>query len=288
MRDVRGACAVLVACLFAGGCSDSQTPYSLIAGLRLLGAKSEPAEVAPESRVALTAYAVDPRGGEFTIDWAACVDPSIPGTGSVNTDCITVDSAPYLLPLGEGASIAATVPMLGADLLGGPDATGGVYLPVRLRVFEADARIDGIYRMRIAQGGPPNHNPTLASVDDVMAGAPLDAGAPTPERAGAAITLRASFAPGSAEPYPAPQPDGTEKPVCETLSVSWFSTAGRFSSDSTGRASDLPACEGSDDQTDTVLQLDTAAAPGSVVDLYVVARDERGGLDFAHRRLVVE
>jgi hypothetical protein len=279
---------VLLVCLFAAGCSDTLTPYSLITGLRLLGAKAEPAEAAAGQEVALTAFAVDPDGSPITFDWTACLAPPIPGTGTVNSDCLTVDGGPLLVPLGDGAMIKTMVPAAGADVLGDPDATGGRYLPIRLRTGTPATSIDGLFRLRWADGGALNHNPTLDAVaivtedgsGKVQSRSPLDAVTPTVVHRGDRLTLRATFSAGSDESYLVPQPDGTARMATEVLSVSWFTTAGSWSSDSTGA------------DTDTTLTLDkNLPASGSTpiqIDLYLVGRDERGGLDFMHRALRME
>ena len=65
--------------------------------------------------------------------------------------------------------------------------------------------------------------------------------------------------------------------VTETERTSWFSNAGDFSDDRTEHGQR------------TVLSLDELLpAVGSIIDIYAVAHEERGGVDFVHRTLRLE
>ena len=57
-----------------------------------------------------TALVVDPAGAMIAGAWDACTEPPAPGTALINPDCLQNDTAPYLVPLGDGLSIAAMVP----------------------------------------------------------------------------------------------------------------------------------------------------------------------------------
>ncbi|MGZ3441640.1 MAG: hypothetical protein ACXVDD_19100, partial [Polyangia bacterium] len=62
----------------------------------------------------------------------------------------------------------------------------------------------------------------------------------------------------------------------ETVRISWFTTAGSFDNDVTGVA-----------KPDTTLTLDKhLPAADTLIDLWVVARDERGGIDVKHATLM--
>jgi hypothetical protein len=66
--------------------------------------------------------------------------------------------------------------------------------------------------------------------------------------------------------------------VTETVRISWYTTAGEFDTDVTGPA-----------KPDTTLKLDKhQPAPGTTIDLWVVARDDRGGSDVMHRTLLFQ
>jgi hypothetical protein len=99
-------------------------------------------------------------------------------------------------------------------------------------------------------------------------------------RAGDRLSLGIAIADGSVETYVSPI-GGTSRtggPIEESLRTAWFTTAGDFGNDRTNDA-----------QPRTVLELDEfLPPPGSVIDVYAVTRDERGGCDFAHRTLRLE
>ncbi len=278
------AAALLVVVLALAGCGNGGENAAFVNGLRLLGARSEPPEAAPGDAATLTAWAVDPTGHAIDVEWSACTAPPVAGTGELNPSCITTDGGAPLDALGSGASLAITVPPYDIAALGPPDITGGVYLPFRIHLATSVAALDGVYRLRAPDGQPPNHNPTIAGlfvVTDADAGAaggvPLDESTPLPVHAGDVLTLEASFTADSAEPYTVALPDAPARATTETLSVVWYSTAGRLRHETTGA-----------DVAQT-LRLDRdLPAPGSLIDLWVVGQDERGGADMAHRTLLLQ
>jgi hypothetical protein len=163
---------------------------------------------------------------------------------------------------------------------------------VRVQVQAAQENVQAVYLLRYGLGlTPPNRNPTLAEISRV-AGAPnstvppegltpLADDSPLEVRVGEDITLRASFTSDSAETYLVPDGDPREgqlRSVTEILRVFWYATAGSMSEDVTGG-----------DKPDTVLTLNerlpSLGAEGALVDLYVVGREERGGIATAHRTL---
>jgi hypothetical protein len=170
------------------------------------------------------------------------------------------------------------MPMLGLDMVALPDATNGIYLQVRERVDADDKTLVATYGLRIhltrfggiVNPNPPNQNPTLLPSDDAV---------PATVHANDKVTLRATVTPESAESYVVYDGDPrttAPRTVTETVRVHWFTTAGTFSNDVTGIAEPI-----------TTLTLDKHLPPsGSTIDLWVVARDERGGCDTQHRSLV--
>jgi hypothetical protein len=257
--------------LLAVACNRSFTPAEHVEGLRVLAIKAEPPEVAPGGMTTLTALAVDTTGAQITVDWAACTEPAQPGNGIVNPDCLQNDTASFLVPLGSGASILGTLPTIDPNTFAPPDASGGIYLPVRARTSTSGDRVDTIYQMRLALGQPPNHNPTFAGIFVVAADGsttPLDEATPPDVSTGQTVKLRATFTPDSAETYM-----GQRGPLTEELRVAWFATGGTFSEPVTGPV-----------KPDTVFSVvDPLPGPGATIDLWVVGRDERGGTDFVHR-----
>jgi hypothetical protein len=260
-----------------GGCqSFSDPPVSFVAGLRVLGIQAEPPQIGPGASTTVTALVVDTDGGAPAASWNQCLLPPLPGQ-TVNTACVDGSAGAELQPIGAGLAIAFMMPQVTAASLGAPDATGGIYLPLVAAVDAAPQSLTAVYRLRLADAGPANTNPTIAgvfSVDASGATSPLDPGAPTPVPSGGAVSLTVTFAPDSAQSYTAA--DG--KVTTETLTTSWFCTAGDLSFEKTSAT-----------QPVTVLHLDQRLPPaGAQIDLYAVARDERGGTDFAHRTLLLQ
>ena len=262
----------------ASACTRSFTPASYVHGLRVLAVKAEPPEVAPGQSTTLTALAVDTTGAPVEVSWVACTEPALTGKGSINPDCFAAGAAPFLVPLGAGLSLTATVPNVTPSDFGPPDASGGLYLPIVLHATSASGALDAAYGLRLAQGTPPNQNPLLADVVEVLASGasvPIDEATPLEVHAGEELTLQARFAPGSDETY-AGAP-GQPAALTEVLSVAWFASGGSLSEAVTGL-----------DKPDTVWRADEdLPAPGGTIDLWIVGRDERGGTDWLHRTLVL-
>jgi hypothetical protein len=280
-----------------GACSTNEDPASYVNGLRVLGVKAEPPEIPlGGGATTLSTLAIDTMGRPISVTWAACLDPPTQGQ-AVNPDCVTQPDGGYLAPVGSGLSVYANLPATPLSALARPDASGGVYLPLLAQVSAGSDSLTASYLLRLGVIGMPNQNPTLSGVfvvpdlgDGGAGGAPMpiDDAHPQVLHAGDKITLRATFAPGSAEGYLIYDGDPritTPRSVTETLTVSWFATAGTFSGAATGV--DVP---------DTELHLDQARngpqvhlpVSGGTIDLWVVGRDERGGTDFLHRSIQFE
>ena len=225
----------------------------------------------------MTILVVGTQGQTATVAWSRCLLAPLPGQAS-NPDCVTNPQAPYNEAIGEGTTITTTMPAdITADELGQPDASGGVYLTLVARVTVAAETFAAVYRLRFGTGG--NQNPVLVGVTASGAAGTtmLDEANPLPVRQGDRLTLNSLLAPGSEESYVAPVVGPAGGPVKETERTSWYSNAGDFS----------------DDRTEigqrTVLSLDVLLpAVGSIIDIYVVAHEERGGVDFLHRTLRLE
>jgi hypothetical protein len=184
-----------------------------------------------------------------------------------------------------------------------PDVTGGYYQPVRANLSTPTGTLTGfdLERIRCDLANAPadvtvmynanyvlNSNPTIISValdPDGAATTLFASGAPAPATlatvsAGQAVTLRVSWADASAETYLvwnlASHTLDTHR---EALTVSWFTTAGLFAHDSSGRDEQDPA-----DDTDDVWTAPTTPGP---VYFWAVLTDIRGGVDFAQAKVEV-
>jgi hypothetical protein len=262
---------VLAGLLAAGCTTHPDSPVSFVAGLRVLAARAVPPEVAPGAVSQVSLLVVDTGGLPVTAQWSRCT--LAPRTGeAVNPGCVTGSGGPPTLEaLGGGTSIAFTMPQVTAAELGAPDATNGVYVPLVAQVSDGAEAVTTVYRLRLGGAEPPNMNPAIASVDvvDAAGGAtPIDPATPLLVSAGQMITLAATLAPGSAQTYTTV----TGMPQTETITVSWFSTAGALSVQKTSAS-----------QPNTVLDLskNPPNAAGNV-DLFAVAHDERGGVGYTH------
>jgi hypothetical protein len=276
-RILVSVCSASCVLVGLGGCqSFTDPPVSFVAGLRVLGIKAEPPQLAPGASTTVTTLVVDTYGGTPTASWSQCNLPPLPGQ-TVNTDCVDGSAGAALQPIGDGLTISFAMPQVAAASLGAPDATGGVYLPLVEAVNASPQTLTAVYRLRLADDAPANTNPTIAdviSIDAAGAMSPLDAATPMLVHSGEALSLSVTFAPDSAQTYTAA--DGTV--TIETLTTSWFCTAGELSFEKTSAT-----------QPETVLHLDQRLpATGTQIDLYAVARDERGGTDFAHRTLLLQ
>lgn len=209
---------------------------ALVSEPRLLALRAEPPEAAVAQQVTLTALvaAAEPAGFDpARIGWQLCLDRKpLSELGPVSPECLGLDAVEAVArPLGQGASVAATVPADACRLFGpelppprpgepsgrpvDPDPTGGFYQP--LLAFLDDTPNLGAVRLDCALGGAgrdaaidfrqrfvPNRNPeldrlTLAPED----GDELELNEATPASVppGGRATLRAQWAacPRSAE-----------------------------------------------------------------------------------------
>jgi hypothetical protein len=262
------------ACL--GGCQASgDLPVSYVAGPRVLAIKAEPPQIGPGESSSVTAWVVGTNGQTPTVSWSQCLRAPLPGQ-AINPDCLANPQAGYVQPIGEGVTVTVTMPAdITADALGLPDASGGVYLPLIARVSVGANQLVASYRLRLAQPGvSPNMNPvfTGVSVIDPSGATPLDEAVPRVVHAGDELTLSASFNPASNEPYLSPVGGPSGGLVTEVITTAWFSSGGEIT----------PSANASDPTIN--LRFDQRLpAPGATIDLYIVARDERGGTDTAHR-----
>jgi hypothetical protein len=207
-----------------------------------------------------------------------------------------------------------------------PDPGGGYYQPVRLRVRDGGERYSiGATRLACGLAGATaevaadfgaryrrNESPALASLALVRGGAVEPLAADTAVRAGETVTLRAAWeacptAPAcgdgvcgidedaagcaadcatpkgctGAEPYLVFDP-GTRSLVTrrEAIRVSWFATAGNLADDVVGRGADEAA-------TSTVENTWTAPATPGEARLWLVIRDDRGGIGWQGYQVTV-
>ncbi len=194
-----------------------------------------------------------------------------------------------------------------------PDTTGGYYQPVRLLAPSSSGEVVGIAETRLACGlngatadqasefskcYHANVNPVVDSL--ATGGVPLvtdENGATNPQQVGDRLALAVTWAACPPDATGSTCPDGCARSTgctgaepyvlfdantgslsckVEGLSTSWFATAGSFDDDRTGPASATTSLNG----------WRAPAVPG-LVHLWVVLRDDRGGVGWAEYALDV-
>ncbi|AKU92103.1 hypothetical protein [Vulgatibacter incomptus] len=303
--------------LLAAACSpDLNDRTSILDGPRVLAIRSEPAEAKPGTVVAYRAL-VGQAGSDPS--WAFCTARKpLAELGPVSTECMQV-SGESLVPFGEGFAASGKLPADGCRNFGpeaptakpgeppgrpvDPDVTGGFQQPLRLLVDTPEGPRFSLGGTRLScglAGVTPeqlsefqhryvaNENPELESVAVVGRGEALKPGdGKNQVRRGEKLALRASWKSCEAPPCAGAEPYVVFDPVSRTLvdrresiRVAWFATAGAFEHDRTGR-------DGEDPTTfvDNAWTAPDAAGP---VQLWVVIRDDRGGVGWLDYHLMVE
>src|SRR5437879_1996209 len=119
----RALVMLLVVCLY--GCQNfPDPPVSFLSGLRVLGVRADPPQVAVGEGGEMNLLAVDTTGGMANARWSRCLLTPLAGD-AVNPDCVTHESADFLQPIGDGLSVSTTMPPDAAATAGQPDATNG-------------------------------------------------------------------------------------------------------------------------------------------------------------------
>lgn len=271
------------------GCApELEDRVTLVEAPRVLAVRATPAEAMPGETVTVEALFVDAKGTRVDpVRWSLCVDRKpLAEAGTIASSCLTT---------GVPFSAALTVPTDACRQFGperpepkpgepsgrpsDPDATGGYYQPFRI---DAGSSVTfGELRIRCGLAGAtqeqsvdfalrnkPNANPKIVGLD-----------APSTAARGSVIDLRVAW--DAAETYPYFDP--VARAIVdrrEAIRVSWYANAGAFGSERTGRASDDRTLDSSN----------TWRAPSSAGDvtLWVVVRDDRGGVDFRALTLKVQ
>lgn len=313
MRGYTSPLSLILLFVAASGCKpDVGRAPSLIVGPEILAIQGDPPEISPGTNATYRFLMASPSGTLTDAQgaWDVCKLPKPPSeSNSVASACVTAAPGADV-----GPTFTAPVPGDACSLFGpntpspkpgepslrprDPDITGGYYVPVRLLVdnglgstlmaFEFERIFCGL------SGAPlsaiqeynakykKNSNPVLQGLSVVdPAGSAVDLLVPgAMVAAGSTVTLLASASPDSAEAFPVYDAvSQVLKQDVEALRVSWFASDGRFEDDRTNAdASSLVA-----------MNVWTApqVAEGTIVPLWVVLRDSRGGVDFASTSLTV-
>jgi hypothetical protein len=299
------------------GCSGELPPPSLVDRFRVLAVRAEPPEVAPGAAAALDLLIVDPyapaEGRARSFLWLACATPAgtsaaacaqfatdpsaaLPGVSTGDLTLASCDDPDGSLTggglclVGADETVTFTPP---TDFLVAGDASRAVTLFVAAATGDTDALTcvmqlvnEGSIatdcqvsykQLTVSGSATPNQNPGLAvvSLDD----ADLPDGEVTPVGPGDHV-LKATAVDGSAESFTAS--DGTAK--TEVLLLSWYVAAPAPGDPASTRApgklklyrTELPTTS---DETYT------APTEAGDVTLWVVIRDDRGGVGWLQRSL---
>ncbi len=302
---------------------------SIVSGPRLLAVQATPAEAATGKPFALKGLYVGPGGAQdaSAVDWAICLLPNPLGDPDPIAPGCFVETSSSLTPLGDGASVAGTIPSNACQLFGpdaptpapgqpaarptDPDATGGFYLPIRIHAggdwSAATERIacapNGVtlpVLTAFSNGYVPNENPALASLarvgsDGGATDVPPDGssgGARLTVAAGTHVTLRAAWAPCGSAPAAC---SGAEPylyidPATKQVATARESIVASFYA--SGGAFDLDRVgrEGADTATTADNGWTAPSEPGQTgeVHLWVVLRDSRGGVGWEAYTIAVQ
>ncbi len=310
-KTLATASLLITAAFVVTGCKpDLGAPISLVTGPRVLAIRGTPPEAGESASVLYDALTVD-IGGTVpapAINWAQCLVPNPPANGNdVSSGCLQIpDDA------GPAPTFTATLPANDCTLFGpetpppkkgqpptrpaDADTTGGYYQPIRA-VWTSDAGDQLSFALerilcplanaptddagKYATDYVPNDNPQLADLvlDPAGTATPLftasQSAPPSPGTvaAGQTVTLQVDWSPASAETFLVWDVVSLSLVMQqESLRLSWFATAGQFAHDASGRGNT---------ETETFTQNTWTApeTPGPVY-LWMVLRDNRGGIDF--------
>lgn len=299
-----GMAALLAALLGAAGCNDSFDPPSLVNHLRLVALQADPpwlslspaeqtvlrpkvvgvADGAPLCHAFGLCLATSAKGGAFgCLDDRMLVDLGQEATAAVDGSHVLealagaqrwaaeqgVSLEGVKPPTGDGKGPALNVQVLiglaeAAAFPGGCPAGIADWLAAGCQ--DRDRCVIGSKTLRVATAPTERHsNPTL---DDLLADGHSSAAQAPPDFSPGAIALTPVWSPGSLEAFDSGDAAG---PTKESLTFSWFATAGTFEKQ-----------RSYDAEPDNALTLEAGADP---VDVVVVARDGRGGVAWREVRL---
>lgn len=296
----------LASTLCAPSCKpDFGERQSLVDRAEVLAVRIDPPEAKPGETVTTTLLVVSPDGplDAPEASWAFCATPKLlTENGSVSAACLGAG----VTPIGDArGSVSAALPTSGCFDFGpetqsaevrprDADVTGGYYLPIRARVLAGAASEPltafGFARLTCNLANAPadaaarfkneyrrNANPTLSRIEARLESGEVvaltDRDAFTVPRS-ARVVLRAAWRPEDAESYALfDVQDQVIVTRRESLRVSWFTTAGSYAEDRTGRT---------DAELETFAEnVWTAPNDARTSHLSFVLRDSRGGVAFA-------
>jgi hypothetical protein len=265
----RAAAATLA--LLAAGCADEFTPSSLLDETRILALTSDPLEAGPGDVVTADALVYQAPGDTIASEtWTFCplTTGAAGGYRCVLEACET--PVPGSLTVNPLALAEACVAAAGGAPGGGEGVPVEVESVFRLRIqtgpraSRGDAPLEAVLRLPLSTVAPAARNlpPVLSSVTAGGVPAAPDTVVGRLPAAGGRLELAVEIDPASVQTYV----DGTGRTVQESVVVSFFTTAGRFTEE-----------RGEAPRATTVLEAEALPADATEAEVWIVARDLRGG-----------
>lgn len=257
-------------CLMCG-CEVPPLPnQGQIQHLRVLGIKSTPPSARPGTSIELTALVASPYIKPVTYQWYACAS-----TGDVNVGC--QDKANATL-LGEGAKVTYEIPK---DYL--PDKPSpellfrGKYLPITLVAKAGPHQEVATKRVVVSPLPMNNKNPSITELQLFQGQQDAALAAPWQVSAGVTCTLKPFLDMSMRESYLTLDTSGKLHTVDEVFQLTWFITEGSLSG---GRSSQEKAPNKTWKMPQAVPPLNQGK-----VNVYLVVRDGRGGIDWLEKAI---
>jgi hypothetical protein len=273
---VRAVVAAAVVAL-AAACTDTDfTPRWRVERLRVVAVVADPPDAQPGEAVTLTAVTATRAGatGEPRVVWASCPRMGIDNaTGARRCEGppTAVDGRVARVTLGEAPADGAPWAFFGIACLGGAIGLDPATMLPRCAGGEGEVFL----RTVRARRGAANHNPRIARV--LLGGLVLPPDEPMVFRGPGQVrgAVRVEFAEGAREAYDEAQPDGSARPVRESLVTQFLTDGGELGGSfrADGEGADAPH------------EVSYLAPSGRDARLWVVVSDGRGGFDVAARAL---
>ena len=304
-----------VVVLFVSGCEEDFPDFNVIRDFRLLAVRAEPPVLQPDESAMLDALVTEPGA---TYSWSWC---PIPGSSEVGFACAvteeqaqqavdavlgpgTVVVPPFVLGTDPAVSFAYSFPgslletlcaSLGVvplpDFADIPKCFGDSFpLHVQLTVEQGGKSITGVRELVLpyVAGGVTNRNPTVEAISVVLDGVrteiPSDGSLALPREKELQLILTVEDS--NAELYV--DEEGADGPaeVLEDLTATWFIEGGEVDKKRTSFFDGELSMDNL--RTNTWTLPASTVFPDSVMRLFVVLRDNRGGVDWIERSVLVE
>ena len=306
---------VLVSSLLTACLPNVDVDASAVTEARVVAVRMTPAEAAPGQEIALEALVADPvyTSTSAAPSWSRCdAQKPLAELGPVSRTCL--DDASARVALGQGLRVTTTVPLESCRLFGpnpplaaagaapgrpvDADLTGGYFHPYLVglgasldatfaRVFCGLANATQAESVSYATGYVRNENPTVEAIVLLRAdGTAIGASSSTMVRSGEVLSLTARVPSCTKEPcagaerYLRRGANGAGlETVREVLRISWSSSVGGVRDAYVGMEDG--------DATRSARTTWTAPAQAGTHRLWAVVRDDRGGVGWATREVLV-